>query len=365
MHVTADQLVSVFSALSGLVANWRKSITQPSIDLRANKACEVSVRSRSRSLGTGFIWLGAMLHAQALAQAPWAPTKPVTLVVPYAAGGGTDAVARALARELEALWSKPVIVENVPGANGLIGTQRVVQARPDGHTILLQVPGVLLTKHMQGFKGVDPIARLQPVSIVSEAANVLVASGRLPAESFADFVTLCKSKRSCSLATVDNAGRVLGQQLSAEAGIPNLTIVPYRGAGGQMVTDLVANNVDVAISGLTVVLPHQKTGALRVLATLGHKRSTTLPDTPSIAELGLGQLVSISWVGIFAPKDSPAPIIQSLEKAMRTAVQGNGFRKAVEATGGQQVAVSSANFSTQLRSEEDRLSRLAERFKLD
>lgn len=296
----------------------------------------------------------------------WQPTRQVTLVVPYGAGGGTDAIARAVARQLAVVWGQPVIVENVPGANGLIGTQRVINAKPDGHTLLLQVPGIVLTKYTPGLKGIDPLAQLEPVSVVAEAPNALVASARVPARTLPDFLVLCRTKPTCSLATVDNAGRVLGLQLGADEGMPKLVVVSYRGAGGAMVTDLVANNVDFALSGLTAILPHHKSGAVNVLATLGDTRPAALPDVPTAAQAGLKHLRSVSWVGMFAPKGTPPAVATGVVESLREAVKDADVRKAIETTtGGQAVAGTSAAFAAQIAQESERFSKLARRFPLE
>jgi tripartite-type tricarboxylate transporter receptor subunit TctC len=328
-----------------------------------------ATRSRRRlATGLAIAALAAVLplcSAYAQVQPDWKPERLVTLVVPYGAGGGTDAIARALAKRLGVQWDRSVVVENVPGANGLIGSQRVMEAKPDGYTLLVQVPGIVLTKYTPGLKGIDPVAKLQPISVVMDAPNVLVSSARITARTLPEFLTVCRSKPSCSLATVDSTGRVLGLQLAAEAPVENLIIAPYRGAGGAMVTDLIANNVDFAISGLTAVLAHQKAGTVRVLATMGTKRSAALPEVPTSAEAGLPRLISVSWVGLFAPQKTPSHVVEAIAAGIREAVTDKDVSLAIQATGGQAVGSSTADFAARLRVEDERLAKLVGRYGLE
>ena len=137
-------------------------------------------RCATTLIATAFMLLG---FAAVQAQTVWKPDRPVALVVPYSPGGGTDATARAVSRQLSVQWGQSVVVENMPGADGLIGTRRVIEARPDGYTLLLQVPSVVLMKYTPGMKGLDPLARLEPVTVVAQAPNAFVVSAKLPVKT--------------------------------------------------------------------------------------------------------------------------------------------------------------------------------------
>lgn len=292
----------------------------------------------------------------------WKPDRPVMLVVPYAAGGGTDATARAVSKQLGAIWGQPVVVENLPGADGLIGTRKVMEARPDGYTLLLQVPSIVATKYQPGLKGIDPLARLQPVTAISQSPAAIVASGKLPVRTMADLVKYCKSASPpCSLGSGESLARISGKQLAAEAGLPNLIVVNYRGTG-PIVTDLIANNVNVAFTGITAALPHYKAGTLKILATQGAKRAAALPEVPTTAEAGFPQFQSVTWYGVFAPKGTPAAVQQGLVAALREAVKDDDVRKAIAAAGAEPVVNSPAEFASQVRADSDRTADLIRRY---
>lgn len=307
----------------------------------------------------------ALAAPAAGAQTVWKPDRPVALVVPYSAGGGTDATARAVARRLGELWGQPVVVENMPGADGLIGTRRVMEAKPDGHTLLLQVPAIVVTKYTPGLKGIDPLARLDPVSAVSVSPAAIVASAKVPARTLAEFVAYCKTATTpCSLASGESLARISARQLAAEAGIPNLIVVNYRGTGA-IVTDMIANNVNMAFTGITAALPHYKAGTLKIFATQGQKRAAALPDVPTSAEAGFPQFQSVTWYGLFAPKGTPANVTQGIVAGLREAVKDADVQKTIAAAGAEPLVNSPAEFAAQVREESERLGLLVKQYPLE
>src|SRR5687768_6509057 len=156
------------------------------------------------------------------AQATWKPTRPVTFVVPYSVGGGIDATARAAAKQLSVIWGQPVVIENLPGADGIIGARKVITSQQDGYTLLVQVPALLLSKYTPGFSGEDPVPQLEPISIISKSSNALTISGKLAAKTLPEFIQYCKtSPTPCSFATGDTTGKFFLQKFVVEAGIPN------------------------------------------------------------------------------------------------------------------------------------------------
>lgn len=301
-----------------------------------------------------------------LAQAPsWKPDHAVTLVVPYAPGGGTDAQARAVARQLQAMWGQPVVVDNTAGADGLIGTRKVIDARPDGHTLLVQIPSLTLIRHTPAFKGIDPLGQLVPVSEFSSLPGVFVVNARLPVKSLAELVRHCKAAEPpCSVGTTENAARMQARQFGAETGLDNLVVANYKG-GGQLVTDLVANNVNVGIMGQTAVLQQHKAGALRIVATMGRRRSPALPDVPTVAEAGFPDFTADTWYGVFAPRGTPAPVVDGIAAAVREAVKDEAVKKAFAAIGSEPVGSTPAEFAAQVREESGRMAGLAKRFPIE
>ncbi|MDW3685167.1 tripartite tricarboxylate transporter substrate binding protein [Cupriavidus sp. CV2] len=316
------------------------------------------------AIGATLLSAGTLATAAGSTDSPgaWRPDRPVTLVVPYSAGGGTDATARAVSKQLGVLWGQPVVVENLPGADGLIGTRRVMEAKPDGYTLLLQVPGIVVTRYTPGLKGIDPLARLDPITAISQSPAAVVASAKLPVKTLGEFVQYCKTvAKTCSLGTGESLARISGKQLAAEAGLPNLIIVNYRGTGA-IVTDMIANNVNLAFTGITAALPHYKAGTLKILATQGHKRAAALPDVPTTAEAGYPQFQSVTWYGLFAPKGTPAAITQGVVAALREAVKDPEVQRTIAAAGAEPVVNSPAEFAAQVRQESERLGALVKQY---
>ena len=321
--------------------------------------------AKLRYRGTLVLAFIAALGAASIAhaQATWKPDRQVTLVVPYSPGGGTDAQSRAVARELQRFWGQTVIVDNTAGADGLIGTRKVIESKPDGYTLLVQLNSLTLLKHLPTFKGTDPVAQLVPVSAFAALPVVVVANAKLPIKTVAELTSYCKAN-PCSFGTTENVARLQAQMYKAETGIDNLVVVNYKG-GGQLITDLVANHVNVAIMGITAALPHYKSGALRVLASAGKKRSPVMPEVPSALEAGMPGMDEPIWYGVFAPKDTPANIVQGIAAAVREAVKGDEVKKTFATLGSDAIGNSPAEFATMVKDEGDRMGALVKRFPIE
>ena len=332
-----------------------------SIQPKPNERTKMNSSRTRRSIALLFTTLTlAGLHAGALAQ--WKPDRPVTLVVPYSPGGGTDAQARSIAHELQRIWGQPVIVDNTPGADGAIGTRKVTQAKPDGYTLLVQLPSMTLMKHVPSLNGFDPVAKLTPISAFSALPGVFVSNAKLPGKTLKEVVSYCKTAtQPCSIGTTENAARLQAKQLAAEEGIKDLTIVNYKG-GGQLITDLVANNVNMGIMGLTAALPHAKAGTLRILATFGSRRVSGIGDVPSATEAGFPSYSATTWYGVFAPKATPPAIIQAIASAVAEAVKGEAVTKTFTSIGAQAIGNTPAEFSAMVKDESTRMDALAKQF---
>jgi tripartite-type tricarboxylate transporter receptor subunit TctC len=294
------------------------------------------------------------------AQAVWAPTKPVTMVVPYNAGGGTDATARAVAKRLSVLWRHPVVIENIGGADGLIGTRRVIDAPADGYTLLFQVPSLVLMKYQPSLKGIDPLARLEPVTAVATSPTAVVIGGTLPVKNFQELVAYCKSK-PCNAGSGENSSKVRARQFAADNKLADLAIVGYRGTA-PIVSDLVSGNLTMAFTGITAALPLHKMGRLRILVTNGERRALALPDVPTSQESGWADSYSVTWYGVFAPKGTPASITGAIAKAMKEAGADPEVQRAIEIAGAEPSFNTPAQFAEQVRQDDRRLSALAKRF---
>lgn len=310
------------------------------------------------SIAIAVTLVGGLARAQS--PAPWKPDRPVTIVVPYSPGGGTDTLARFLSKELARLWGQPVNVENNAGADGLIGTRRVIEAKPDGYTLLVQLPSLTLNSHLPGFKGADPAKQLVPISVFATLSGVLVANAAIPGANALEVMRNCRTAaKPCTLGTTENTARLQGQQLLVD--YPSTIIVNYKG-GGQLITDLVGNSLNMALMGYTAVIPHMKSSSLKLLFSAGRTRSPVLPDVPTAAEAGFPQLESETWYGLFAPLATPQPVIDSVAAAIREAVKSEAYLKSVALLGGVPGGNSPAEFAALVRSDGERFAALVRQF---
>lgn len=314
----------------------------------------------------GFCLIGAFFATAADAQVKsWPTERPVTLIVPYAAGGSVDAMARALGQGITSKFRQSVIIENVGGAEGYIGTRRVIESKPDGYTLLVQVPALTILNQLPAVKGQpDPLSQLAPVTSIAASPVLLVGSAKIPAKNFKEFVNYCKSSpKPCSAGSGESLGRLRAQQIAAEAGLPNLVNVPYRGTN-PAIADLISGNIELTFVNLPNALPHQKSGNVRILAVQDTKRSPHLPDVPTTAESGFPQFQMISWFGLFAPKDTPAEVLQQISGALASLKEQEDLQRAVAAAGATLVLNSPLEFSQGVEKESNIWNALARQYPL-
>lgn len=320
----------------------------------------INTTFRATALALAAMAVTAFAHAQPA----WKPDRPVTIVVPYVPGGGTDASARATAKLLGEQWGQPVLVVNQPGADGLIGTRKVTESKPDGYTLLLQTPAIVLTKHAPSFTGTDPLASLVPVTNIAQSPGVIVANSRFPATSLPELIKYCKTATTpCSMGTGENVAKLFGQQLKAEV-LPNLIVVNYKGTAA-IITDMIANNVNFAVTGVASALPHQKAGTLKIVANQGTHRFAGAPDVRTVIETGMPQYEYTTWFGLFAPKGTPPAVTQSIYEAVREAMRHPELQTAITAAGAEPLVNTPDEFAAQVRKEDARFTALAKRFPLN
>lgn len=293
------------------------------------------------------------------------PTKPVTLIVPYNAGGGTDAAARAIAKGLTQYWNKPVVVENISGADGLIGSRRVASAPADGHTVLLSVPNILLFKHSGPQPRFDAGELLKPISQIGEAPVALIASSKSGARTLAELVKRCQAPSSrCSWGSGEQFSLLVGQNLQDKLGIVGATNVPYRGTG-PVVNDVLGGHLTFAFTSVVAPAPHHATGNLRILAIGSPKRSPKLPDVPTYAEAGIGNTpFAQSWFGLFAPKATPPEVVSAWVEALKAVRADRAVVEAIEGAGSAPVFSTPEVFAATLAEDERQLEGLLQRFPL-
>jgi len=270
-------------------------------------------------------WIvGAVLLAALTvsADAQQFPNRPISLVVPYAAGGNVDVSARALQAGLGNSLGQPIVVENRPGGGGTIAGQYVARAHPDGHTLLVGSNGPVMLGPMTmpnpPYRWQDAFA---PVSTLAVATNTLVVRPTLPVKTVAELVAYARAnpgKLTVAISTIASINHFMGELFKLKAGI-TWTEVHYRG-NSPAVTDLIAGNTDVGLLQLIDTAPHLKAGTLRALAILGSERAPSLPEVPTIAEAGYPDVQGITFNGVFAPKATPRAAVDKLSAAIRTAL---------------------------------------------
>jgi tripartite-type tricarboxylate transporter receptor subunit TctC len=254
------------------------------------------------------IALACLCSAGALAQA-W-PTKPIRVVVCYAPGGVTDVVARLVAQPLSEALGQSIVVENKPGANGMIGSQIVADAPPDGYTLLMYVDGNTILPSIMKKLPFEPLKAFAPITVLGRGSHVIVAHPSLPVRTLGELVAY--AKKYPGELSYASPGLASPQSLSLEAikkaSDIDIVHIPYKG-GGQAIADVASGQVKLGVLGMAPSLPHIQSGKLIALAVTGGKRSLLLPDVPTVAEAALPGFETVQWQGIAAPAGTPPQII--------------------------------------------------------
>ena len=268
------------------------------------------MQSRRKFLG----YVGAAALAPSLPA--WAdesyPSRPVKMIVPVAAGGGTDFTARTLAEKLGVALGQPVVVENRPGASGSLGVQQAAAASPDGYTLVMPITSFPINPSLRKLP-FDTIKDFAPVVLAGTLPLVLVVNPDVPAKSVAELIALARSKpRGINFANSGNGttAHLAGELFNRMAGT-QMVSVNYKG-GGPAVSDLLGGHVQVYFSTIPSVVQHIQAGKLRALAVTGKERSPEMPDIPTVAESGLPDFEVTAWFGIFAPAQTPQPVVARL-----------------------------------------------------
>ncbi len=267
------------------------------------------------SLLTGVFAGSLLLPAAAQAQTrPW-PEKPVRIIVPAPAGSAPDAIVRVLGQKLSEAWGQSVTIDNIVGASGNIGTDRVAKAAADGYTLLFNTIGPIAV-NLTLFEGklpYDPVKDLAPISLVVKMPNLLTVNPGVPIKSLKELIAAAKKdpgKLRYGTAGPGTTQHLSGELLNTLAGI-KLTSIPYK-SSAQMTTDAIGGQIEVLFHNAPVLLPHIKAGTLRPLAITSAKRSPSSPDVPTMAEAGVSDFEITAWFGFMAPAATPQALIRKI-----------------------------------------------------
>lgn len=288
------------------------------------------------------------------------PNKPITIIVPQAPGGTNDIVGRVVAQRLGEQIKASVVVENKPGAGGNIGTQFVANAPKDGHTLLMTISSAqAINPALYKNPGFDPVNDFIPLAMVGSVPNVLVVNASFPAKNLDDFLKLVKSKppETYQFASAGNGtlNHLLGEMLNQSYGI-SLQHIPYKGVAPAL-NDLLGGQIQIAFASLPSVLQYINTQKLVALGVSSSKRSPLLPDVPSISEKIPGFSGTL-WIGLFAPKGTPKPVIDKLQKEMQLTLTNPELREKLQATGVELANMTPAEFAKQLQDDITRWAKI-------
>ena len=284
----------------------------------------------------------AALPATAAAQTY--PTKPVRLVIPFPPGGSNDVVGRMIAFQLSERIGKQVVVDNQGGAGGIIGTEAVARAAPDGYMLLLISVAHAFGSSMYKLP-YDPIGAFAPVSMLGTGPVALCITAKLPVNSLQDLIALAKAKPgelNYATAGVGSFQHLSSALFKLQSGL-DIVHIPFKG-GGPAMADTIAGNTQITIGSLIQMLPHIKSGRLRVLGVGSAKRVPALPDVPTISEAGVPGYEATNWWGIVAPAGTPAAVIERLHKELLVILASAETKKRFESEGGEAAQMSPEEF---------------------
>jgi tripartite-type tricarboxylate transporter receptor subunit TctC len=299
-------------------------------------------------LAASLISLGA--HAQF-------PTKPVRVIVPYTPGGGTDIISRALSSRMQETWGQQVLVENRPGANGIIGTEVMVKSPPDGHTLAVVVGAHVVNAVLQKDMPFDPIKDTTAVSLIATSPWVIGVWPGVPAQNLKEFIAYAKANPGkLRFGSSESSSRLAGEQFKQVAGV-DLVHIPYKG-GAQIVQDMLGGHVEVGFTSVLTFLAHHKSGKLRILAVGGRTRAGAMPDVPTAAEAGLPGYETYVWYGMYAPKGTPRDVTGKIQQEIARLVKLPEFAERFANLGADAVASTPDEFAAFTRAEYDKFAKL-------
>jgi tripartite-type tricarboxylate transporter receptor subunit TctC len=301
--------------------------------------------------------------AAALAQYP---AKPIRLIVPFAAGGGNDNVARLVGKRLSDSLGQQLVIDNRPGAGGVLGAELAAKAAPDGYTLFLGgVASHAINPNLNDSLPYDPIRDFAPVALLASAPLVLVVHPSVPADSFKAFVALARARPGqLNYASNGNgsSSHLAAVMFDSMAGV-DMVHVPYKGLLPAL-TDLLSGRVQLMFSSVVAILPHIKAERLRGLAVTGARRLPSMPNLPTIAESGLPGYEASSWYGVLAPAGTPREIVARLNAELVKALEQSEVRNSLLAEGAEPIGGTPEQFAAHISSEKERLGKLIREAKI-
>lgn len=294
---------------------------------------------------------GTVASTAAIAQNSGYPARPVSLVVPFAAGGPTDAMARILAQKLGERLGQQVVVDNRGGAGGAIAAEYVAQAAPDGYTLFFGTTGTLaINPSLYKKLRYDPVKDFSPISLMATTMNVLVTSPDVPAKTLAQLISLAKAKPgelTYGSAGNGSSNHLSGALLRSATGI-DIRHVPYRGSA-QALVDLMGGRLSMMFDTIAQQVQNISTAKVRAMAVTGPTRSPLLPDVPTAQEAGLDRFDVTIWYGVLAPKDTSPVIVERLHREVAAVMSTDELKARMEADGAEARATTPAEFAALIR----------------
>ena len=318
---------------------------------------EKSIRRRSVLVSFAALVAAASAPYAQTAGDNW-PTKPVTIVVPYSAGGGTDIVARIVAQRLSELWGKPVVVDNRTGANGAIGSSYVAKSSPDGHTLLLVVGSHAINPVLMKSLPYDTVKAFTPVTQIAISPMVMVVSSKSPYQNLTD-VLAAAIKEEVAIGYSEGQTRLTGEMIRQAGGLKTIG-VPYKG-GAPIMVDIIGGHLSLGLTSVLTALPHIQSGNLRVIGVAANERMAIFPAAMTFKEAGLKGVESLNWYGLFGPAGLPKGVVTQINRDLKKVTSDPALIKQMRDQGAEIVVTPPDEFSRFLQQETAKWTQVAQR----
>jgi len=309
---------------------------------------------------TGAFLVAALVLISPAARAQTYPSRQITLIIPFAVGGSNDMVGRAIGKKLTEAWGQPVIVENRPGAGGMIGTGAVAAAPPDGYTLLLVSSTFTINPAIRKTMPFDTIKDFTPVAFIARSPLLVTASNKLPVKSAKELLALARSKPGQITYASSGPGSInqISTELIALSAGAQLMHVPYKG-GAPALNDLLGGHVDIYVSSLPQVLPLAQNGQAKALAVTSARRTALLPDVPTLEEAGIAGFDLWSWWGVVGPAGMPANVVNALNSEIGKMLNSPELSTFLSNEGAEAETMTPQQFGELMRSETARWIKVA------